>query len=223
MASSGQAELLGDPEQVVTVATLDVDAVVHELAEEVLRAEDVAVVRRRLAGIGVAALLEQPVDLAGRAPGRGDQPAAVLLEQLAVHPGLVVVALERGQRRELEEVVHALGGRREHGDVGVHLARVVRGDLDRRRAGPVAADHGPSPLEAGARGDVALHAENRLDPGGLGPLVEVVRPEDVAVVGHRERRHAHPGGLGHEVGQSRGSVEHGVLGVHVEMHESVGA
>ena len=67
--------------------------------------------------------------------------------------------------------------------------------------------------------DVALHADDRLDPGGPGLLVEVVRAEDVAVVGHRERRHAHAGGLGHEVGQPRGAVEHGVLGVHVEVHE----
>ena len=41
------------------------------------------------------------------------------------------------------------------------------------------------------RGEVGLHADDRLDAGGGGLAVEVVGAEDVAVVGHRERRHAH--------------------------------
>ena len=45
-----QVEVLRELQQVVLDAALDVEAVVHELAEEVLRAEDVAVVRRRPCG-----------------------------------------------------------------------------------------------------------------------------------------------------------------------------
>ena len=76
-------------------------------------------------------------------------------------------------------------------------------------------------FEAAARREVALHADDRLDAGGLGLLVEVVGAEDVAVVGHRERRHAHARGLFEEVVQPGGAVEHRVLGVHVQVDEGV--
>ena len=72
-----------------------------------------------------AALLQQPVDLAGRAAGRGDQPFAVGLQQLAVEPRLVVIALEARQRGQPEQVVHALGRLGEESHVGVHLAGVL--------------------------------------------------------------------------------------------------
>ena len=47
-------------------------------------------------------------------------------------------------------------------------------------------------VEPGLRRHVGLDADDRLDAGGLGLLVEVVRAEHVAVVGHRDRRHAEP-------------------------------
>ena len=120
-----QAQLLLEPEEVFLHLLLDADAVVHQLAEEVVAAEDVAVVGRGLAGVGVAVLLQQPLDLAGRAAGGGDDPRAVGLEQLAVHAGLVVVALEAREAGEPEEVVHPLGVLGQQRHVGVHLTRVV--------------------------------------------------------------------------------------------------
>ena len=60
-----------------------------------------------------------------------------------------------------------------------------------------------------------------LMPGGRGLAVEVVGAEHVAVVGHRERRHAQRGGLGEQVVEPGGAVEHGVLGVHVQVDERV--
>ena len=69
--------------------------------------------------------------------------------------------------------------------------------------------------------DVRLHADDRLDAGRRALRVEVVGAEHVAVVGHRQRRHAHPGRLGEQLGQPGRAVEHGVLGVHVQVHERV--
>ena len=87
---------------------------------------------------------------------------------------------------------------------------------------PPSAQRDPGAVEAvGARGEVGLDADDRLDPGGLGLLPEVVGAEHVAVVGHRQRRHAHPGGLGEQVVEPGRAVEHGVLGVHVQVHERV--
>ena len=69
--------------------------------------------------------------------------------------------------------------------------------------------HRPRQLErlavepAADRDVVGLHADDRLDPGGAGLLPEVVRPEDVAVVGHRQRRHA-PAGRPRRTGRSAG-------------------
>ena len=128
-----QAQLLLEPEEVFLHLLLDADAVVHQLAEEVVAAEDVAVVGRGLAGVGVAVLLQQALDLAGRAAGGGDDPRAVGLEQLAVHAGLVVVALEAREAGEPEEVVHPLGVLGQQRHVGVHLTRVVVADPSARR------------------------------------------------------------------------------------------
>jgi hypothetical protein len=54
-----------------------------------------------------------------------------------------------------------------------------------------------------------------------GLLPEVVRPEDVAVVGHRQRRHPCRRRLGEQVLEPGRAVEHRVLGVDVQVHERV--
>ena len=211
---AGQAQLLLEPEEVFLHLLLDADAVVHQLAEEVVAAEDVAVVARGLAGVGVAVPLQQPLDLARRAAGGGDDPLAVGLEQLAVHAGLVVVALQRRERREPEEVVHPLGVLGQQRHVGVHLTRVVVADR-------LPAEGGALALVPGARREVALHADDRLDAVRLGLAPELVGAEDVAVVGHRQRRHPHPGRLGEQGVQPRRTVEHRELGVGVQVDETV--
>ena len=59
-----QAEVLGQPQQVLLDAPLDAEAVVHQLGEEVLRAEDVAELGRRLQGLLVLAEPEPGLHLA---------------------------------------------------------------------------------------------------------------------------------------------------------------
>ncbi len=58
-----QVELLLEVVEVVADPALDLDAVVHQLHEEVLGAEDVAVVARGLARAVEVVLLEEPLDL----------------------------------------------------------------------------------------------------------------------------------------------------------------
>ena len=67
--------------------------------------------------------------------------------------------------------------------------------------------------------DDRLGAEDRVEPGALGLLVEVRRPEEVHGVGDRHRVHApllHPV---NQVGEADGALEEGVEGVDVEVRE----
>ena len=74
-------------------------------------------------------------------------------------------------------------------------------------------------VETAARGDVDLAAEDGLDPGLLGRLEELDRPEDVAVVGQGHGAHAVPGrGLAQGV-DAHGPVQNAVLRMVVEMDE----
>ena len=110
------------------------------------------------AGLVVVADPQPGLHLARRAAGGADQALGVLGEQLAVGARLVEEALERGARREPEQVVHARGGLGEQRHVGVGAAA---GDVV--VAAVVPAD--PLALEAGGvRGEVGLHADDRLDP-----------------------------------------------------------
>ena len=211
-----QAKLGGQAQQLLVRLALDRDVVVHDLGVEVLGAEDVAQLGGCVEGLAVLPETQPRVDLAAGAPGRRDQPTGIPRQQLAVDPGLEVVPLEGGQRAHPEQVVHALGraGEQRHVGVGAGPADVVTAgaslaaELD---AGLVAA--------VGARGEVGLGADDGLDavPSGLGP--ELVGPEQVPVVGHGDGRHPHPDRLTEQVIDARRAVEHGVLGVAVQVHE----
>jgi len=213
-------ELARDLEQVVAVTALDAEPVVHELAEVVVLAEDVSEVGGRRERAVVVGRLQPAVDLARGAAGRADDPLAVGLEQVAVDARLAVEALEARQAGEPEQVVQALGRLRPHGHVGVGLAPFAAALAVLARAlVEASAEVEGAALEAALRGVVALDADDGLHAGGLAALVEVVGAVDVAVVAHRERRHPEAGGLAEQVAEAGGTVEHGVLGVHVQVHE----
>ncbi|MDQ0612474.1 hypothetical protein QF046_000115 [Microbacterium sp. W4I4] len=197
---------------------LDREAVVHDLGEVVLPAEDVLELRGRGPRRVVLAEAQARLDLAGRAARGGDQALAVGLQQLAVHARLEVVALEAGERAEPEEIVHPLRRLAPHRHVGV---RAGAGDVvallirrSPRHTGLVAAVR--------ARGDVRLEADDGFDPCGARRVVELEGREGVAVVGDGDRRHPVIGrGLGHR-GDLRGTVQHGVFAVDMQVHEGVG-
>ena len=208
-------QVLRQPEQTLPDPLLQREVVVHQLQEVALPAEDVLVVGRRLAGRVVVAVAQVHLHLARRAARGGDDALAVLGEQVTVDPGLLEEAVAPRPGREPEQVVHALGGLREQRHVGVGAPR---GDVV---GAAVVEVHAPALGAGDVGGRVGLHPDDRLDPRGLGHLVELVGAEDVAVVGHRDRRHPEVGGpLGQGVEPGR-AVEHGVLGVDVQVDEGV--
>ena len=214
-----EPEVLRDPEQVGADPALDVESVVHQLDEVAVGPEEVAVVRRRGQRIVVLAEPEQGLHLTRRTAGRREDPVVVALQELAVHARLVELALHRGERRQPEQVVHALGGLGQHGDVGVGAAAR---DVVLVALAAAVAPADPATLEpAGAGREVGLDPDDRADPAGPSLLVEVERTEHVAVVGDRQGRHLEPGGLVEQLADPGRSVEHGVLGMGVQVHETI--
>jgi hypothetical protein len=166
-------------------------------------------------GLAVLAHPQPGLDLATGAPGGRYQPGAVPREQVTVDPRLEVVALERGQRRHAEQVVHAgvVLCQQRHVRVGAGSGHVVAPAIAPLDAGAVE--------PAGARRDVGLEPDDGLDAVPLPGLPELVGAEQVAVVGGRERRHLLAGRLGEQVVDAGCPVEHRVLGVDVQVHERV--
>ena len=206
-------QLLRDVEQAVADPRLDLEAVVHQLEEVVLRAEDVAPLGGGLERLFFLAEPEPGLHLARRAAGGRHQAPGVLADELLVRAGpLGEPAFGERPRRDLEEVeqallvlgpdrlVHVGAGR---GDVVLLLVRLAPQDL----AGIVAA----------FRCDVGLDADDRGDAGVHGLPVELGGAEQVAVVGHRHVRHAQGLDLFEQVLEPRRAVQHRVLGVHVQV------
>ena len=92
-----RADLLGDLDELGVGLVLGGDAVVLQLDEQVVPAEDVLQPGGLLERALVVAVEHRLEHLATEASGGGDQPVGVLLDQLPVDPGLVVVALEERQ------------------------------------------------------------------------------------------------------------------------------
>lgn len=213
-----QAQVLGQPAQVRHDPALDVEAVVHDLAVVVVLAEDVPELGGGRHGLVVLAQAQAGLDLAGGAAGGGDQPRGVLAEQLAVQARpLRVDRVQRGDRAHPEQVVHAGGVLAQQRHVGVGAAA---GDVVPALVGLAPAGLLLVRAVLVSRGDVGLEADDRPDPRGLGLGPEVVGAEQVPVVRDRQRVHAEALGLGEEVVQLRGAVEHRILGVRVEVDEA---
>jgi hypothetical protein len=205
----------GDLHELRVGAVLVRDAVVLELDEEAVAPEDVLEPARDRERTRLVVLEQGLEHLATEAPGRRDDPLVVVLEQLPVHLGLLVVALEVGPARELDEVAVAGERLRERGQVVVGLAPTL--DL---AAGVVDLAVAPGrSLRAVLVGLVELGPDDRDDAGVPGRLVHVEDAVHVPVVGDPERGLTVGGGRRDDVADARCTIEHRVLGVHMEMDE----
>ncbi len=213
-----EVQPLGDLEQLVAELLLDGDAVIHQFAEVVLLAEDVLHVGGRGQSLVEVAGLQPAVHLPRGAPGRPDQAGAVPLHELAVEPGVAVVALDAGQAGQPVQVVQALGVAGPQRHVGVGELALALADLASTLVVTAAEVEGPF-LGAALGREVPLDADDRLDAGLGRGVVELEGTVQVAVVGDRDR--ALPDILGRleQVLQARSTIEHRVLGVDMEMDE----
>src|SRR4029078_1704870 len=110
-------------------------------------------------GVVGAAFLERLADATGETAGEADHPRAVRVEQLPVDAGLVVVALQVAEARELDQVRVALVVLREERQMRVAFL-----------------------LRTAVVGDVDLTADDRLDSLPLCRLDEVDRAGERAVI-----------------------------------------
>ena len=136
-----QLRLGGELDELRVDALLHVEARVLELDVGALAPEDLRQPVEVGARVGGPVLLERLADAPREAAGEGDQPLRVGLQQLPVDARLRVVALEKAERGELDQV-------------GVALVR-----LGQQRQVRVAARAGVAVV-----GDVDLAADDRLDP-----------------------------------------------------------
>ncbi len=196
---------------------------VHQFQEIVLRAEDVPVGGR---GLHRPVELVQPqpgLHHAGRTAGRGDDALGMLGDQLLVHPGFAVIAVERGDAAQPEKIAQPLRVGRQHCHVGVGTtpgdvaALAVRIGV----ALPAVTPEDGFLVVPGLRRDIGFYTDDRFDAGLLRGLVELVGTEHVAVVGHPHRGHAQAGRFGEQQADLRRTVQHRVLGVHVQVDEGI--
>ena len=204
VTTSGQPGLRREAEELLVEPALVGHAVVLELEEEAVLAEDVAVLAGEVAGELPVLDLERLGDLAGEARRQPDQALAVAGQVLAIDPRLVVVAVDVGVGDEPAQVPVAdqvLGQQDQVEGLGVGLALLV--------------GHRPA-------GDVGLDADDRLDALGPRGLVEGDRAVEGAVVGDRHRIHAELRRRVDQLGDPAETVEQAELGVDVEVREVVG-
>jgi len=122
----------------------------------------------------------------------------VLGEEVFIDAGLVIEAFEVGGGDQVDEVAVAFLVFAEQDEVviavGIGAGFVVAGDID-------------------------FAADDRVDAGGFGGVIEGDGAEEVAMIGHADGGHVLFGADLHELVDFAGSVEEGVVGVVVEVDE----
>ena len=212
----GRTDAVGDLDELGVGVALCCEPMVLDLDEQMVLAEDLLQTAGFVERTFLVAVQQRLQHVSAQAAGGGDETVVVLLEQLPVDLRLVVVALEEGQTRQLDEVAVPLVGLGQQREVVVELlaavglaARVVDPTAPYRTLGPVLERH----VRLGA--DDGLHA--------LGPalLVEVEGAVHVAVIGDADGRLAVADRLRHQFVEPCRAIEHRELGVHVQVGERV--
>ena len=161
----GQAGFPGQAQQQRVDPPLLRDAVVLQLQVKALRAEDPAVFQRGLLRAVVIAGAQSAGDRPGQAGRKGNEALGMAPEQVHVDAGFSVEALEKAHRDQIAQIAVTGLVFAEQNEMGVLPVHPV--DLVFHRAG----------------GDVDLAADDGLDAGGLGRLIEVDHAVHDAVVG----------------------------------------
>ena len=191
-----------DRHQVRQDSALSFNSVIRNLEEEVTFAENVLIHRRGLQRLVVVSELslvalffrcvrgQELRHVPAKTAGGGNDALGELGEQLFIHSGLVVVALEITPRDEFHEVVVALLC------LG-HERHVVSNVVAPARA-----------FEPAARRHVCLNSDNGFHARFGGGLVEIDNSVHHAVIGHRYRRLAIIGHGADDIGDAGRAVEH---------------
>ena len=197
----GEARFPVEAQDALVHALLLRQAVVLELQVKVLRAEHGAQLQGRRLRCGIVLLPQQTGDLPGQAGGEGDQPLRVLPQQSLVDPGLEVEAVDEGPGHQIAEVpVAGLVFAEQHQMPGLVVDAVL----------PVL--HAPG-------GHIDLAADDGLDPGRLGGLVEGDGPVHDPVVRDGHRLLAQLLEALHQPFDAAGAVQQAVFTVYVQMNE----
>ena len=212
-----RTQLLRQADELRVGALLLGNAVVLEFDEQVVPAEDVLEAPGPLPGPFVVVGEERLEDLAAETARGGDEPLAVVGENLPVDPGLVVVALEERPAGYLDQVPIAGGILGQEGQVVVELAPALG-----LTAGVVESATAGGSFAARLVRHVRLGAQHRLDSLLPALPVEVDDPVHVAVIGDADRRLAVRDRSRHDVLDPGRSVQQRILGVDVEVAEGIG-
>ena len=180
----------------------DLRALVLQLDIEVILAEDVDEGLRPLLGHLELATVDGLGDDAGDARARGQDAVMVLAQRLERDARFVIEAIRRGIRDDAHEVAVPTIVLREQDHV-VELRALVA-------------------AQRGIRREIDLAADDGLDAGLDGRLVELRATVHVAVVRDGDGGHAELLGTRAQLADARGTVEQRILRVHVQVHEGAG-
>ncbi len=194
------AQFLLQLHQVRLDALLLGQPLVLNLEVEIALAEDVVEGDGRLARLLVLAFDQFLGDFALQAGRQPNQSLRVFREEFLADPRLVIEAVQRRLGDDFHQIAVAFVVLRQDDQVVVAVA-LGRGAMVFFLA------------------DVELAADDRLDPNFLGGVDELDRSEDVAMVGHGHGGHAQLLDALDELLGFACSVEHGVVGVQVQMNE----
>ena len=195
-----QAEIFFQLEQAGMDAVLQLQALVLNLEIEIIFAENVGVGSGGGAG-GVVVVLHQALgDFALQAAGEADQASGMLGKKLLADARLVVEAVQRSLRGDLDQIAVALFVFGEHQQMVVGVA-FGRGAVIVLFA------------------DVKFAADDRLDAVLVRRVDEMHRAKNIAVVGHGHGGHAQFLYALAELFDVASAVEHGIVGMQVQVDE----